>query len=133
MTSKQQATIKSFMIDANNCLNGIFPSFDSVNRKFHSGNRLVNLFSNQFLIHKVDCSLEKSKSQHCSHLDNIIFTTLSNPSTVTIVSDVSIKNNIATSIAHVHFINNLLKKMFYHTINVMTMEAKPFAIRCRIN
>ena len=58
---------------------------------------------------------------------------LSNPFTVVIVSDTSIKNNIITSIAYIHLFNNSLRKTLYHTINVMTIKAEIFAIRCRIN
>jgi len=50
-----------------------------------------------------------------------------------ILTDTSIKNNITISIAYVHLFNRPLKKTLYHTINVMTIEAELFAIRCRIN
>ena len=54
-------------------------------------------------------------------------------SIVVIVSNASIKNNIAMSIAYVHSFNSLLKKTLYHAINVTTTEAELFAIRCGIN
>jgi len=37
MIFKQQQKIKSSIVDANNCLNGVFPSFDSLNSEFFSG------------------------------------------------------------------------------------------------
>ena len=129
MTSKQQVIIKSSIVDTNNHLNGIFLSFDSLNREFYLGNRLVDSFSD----HKADCSLEESKSHYCSHLDNVILTASSNLSTLIVVSDTSIKNNVATSIAHVHSFNNLLKKILHHTINITTMKVELFAIRYGIN
>jgi len=54
-------------------------------------------------------------------------------SIVVIVSNASIKNNIAMSIAYVHSFNSPLKKTLYHAINITTTEAELFAIRCGIN
>ena len=133
MISKQQATIKSSIFDTNSHLNGIFLSFNSLNKEFHLGNRLVNSFSNCFSFHKADCSSKERKSHHYSCLDNIVLNTLSDPSTVTFVSDTSIKNNVAISITYIHSFSNPLKKTLYHTINVMSTEEKLFAIRCGIN
>ena len=36
---------------------------------------------------------------------------------VTVVSDTYIKNNVAISISHVHSYNNNIKKTIYHAIN----------------
>jgi len=52
---------------------------------------------------------------------------------VTVVSDTSIKNNVAISISHVHSYNNNIKKTIYHAINVLSTKMELFAIRCRIN
>ena len=62
LMSKQQVTIKSSIVNTNSYLNGIFPSFNSLNREFHPGNRLVNFFSDCFSFHKDDYSSEDSKS-----------------------------------------------------------------------
>ena len=133
MTSKQQVVIKSSIVDADNHLNGIFLSFNSLSREFYLENRLVDSFSDCFSIYKADCSLEESKSHYCSCLDNLILTASSDLSTIVVVSDTSIKNNIATFIAHVYSFNNILKKMLHHTINIMTMKVELFAIRYGIN
>jgi len=63
MTTKQQAAIKSFIVDASSHLNGIFLYFDSLNKEFHLRNRLVDSFLNCFSFHKAD---------HCydNHLSN---------------------------------------------------------------
>ena len=63
MTSKQQTAIKSSIFDANSHLNRIFLYFDSLNKEFHLGNRLVNSFSNCFSFYKADCSSKERKSQ----------------------------------------------------------------------
>ena len=44
MTTKQQAAIKSSIVDVSSHLNGIFPSFDSLNKEFYLKNRLVDFF-----------------------------------------------------------------------------------------
>ena len=133
MTSKQQQKIRSFIVDANNCLDGIFSSFDSLNSKFQPGLRLIDIFSSCLSFHKADYHSNESKIAHCNKLNELIFNTSLEPNTVVVVLDASIKNNIATSIAHVYFFNNLLKKTLYHAINITSMEAELFAIRCGIN
>jgi len=47
--------------------------------------------------------------------------------------DTSIKNNIATSISHVHIHNKPITKTLYHAVNVMSTEAELFVIRCGID
>jgi len=54
-------------------------------------------------------------------------------STAIIVTDASIKNDIATSISHVHLTNHPVTKMLYHVAFVTSTEAELFAIRCGIN
>ena len=55
------------------------------------------------------------------------------PSTAIVVTDASIKNDIATSILHVHLVNRPLTKTFHHAVFITSMEAELFAIRCGIN
>ena len=50
-----------------------------------------------------------------------------------IVSDITIKNQVATLIAHIHIHNNPVIKTIYHVVNVTFTKAKLFAIRCGIN
>ena len=50
-----------------------------------------------------------------------------------VVTDTSIKNNIATSIAHIHICDKTVTKTIHHAVNVLTTEAKLFPIRCGIN
>jgi len=56
-----------------------------------------------------------------------------NPKSIVIIVNTSIKNNVASSILHVHSNLDSLTKTVYHTVNVTTIEAKPFAIRYGIN
>lgn len=52
---------------------------------------------------------------------------------VIVVSDTCIKNNIAIFISYVHFYSNGIKKTIYHTINISLTKVELFTIRCRIN
>ena len=55
------------------------------------------------------------------------------PHTAIVVSDTSIKNDIATSISHIHICDQPLVKMVHHAAFVTSTEAELFAIRCGIN
>ena len=53
--------------------------------------------------------------------------------TALMITDASIKNDIATSISHIHSANQPLVKTAHHASFVTTTEAELFAIRCGIN
>jgi len=55
------------------------------------------------------------------------------PFTAIVVTDASIKNNIATSISHVYLVNHPLTKTVHHAVFITSMEAELFTIRCGIN
>ena len=57
----------------------------------------------------------------------------SSPLTALIITDASIKNDIATSISHVHIANRPLTKTVHHAAFMTSMEVELFAIRCSIN
>ena len=57
----------------------------------------------------------------------------SSPNNALIIMNVSTKNDINTSISHVHQANHSLIKTVYHTTFVTSSEAELFAIRCKIN
>jgi len=132
MISKQQLKIKSSIVDTNNCLNRIFLPCDSLNKEFFPGSRLIDIFSSCFSFHKADCKNKESKAAHCYKLDEIVPNALSNPNTVIIISDVSIRNNVTISITYVHSFSNLIRKTLHYAINTTITEAKLFAIRCKI-
>jgi len=52
---------------------------------------------------------------------------------VVVISDASIKNQVATLIAHIHVHNSPIIKTIYQTVNVMSTEAELFVIKCGIN
>ena len=49
------------------------------------------------------------------------------------ITDASIKNDIATSISHVHIANHPLTKTVHHASFMTSTEVELFAIRCGIN
>ena len=57
----------------------------------------------------------------------------SSQSIAIVISDTNIKNDIATSILHMHISNQLLIKTLHYAAFVTSTEAKLFAIRCGIN
>jgi len=73
-----------------------------------------------------------AKDQLCK-LDNIIISTSSDLSACIVISDISIRNYIATSVLHVHFFNWPIIKTCHQAINISTIEAELFAIRYGIN
>ena len=49
------------------------------------------------------------------------------------VTDVSVKNNVTSSIAHIHVHSKPIVKKLHHAINVTSTEVEFFAIRYGIN
>ena len=124
MTSKQCLKIKSSIIDANNHLNGTFPSLNTLNSKFSTRIRLIDSFSSCFSFYIVNCKDKESKNAYFWKLNKIIFKVSSKANSVIIISDASIKDNIATSIAHVYSCSNPIKKTLHHTINITMTKAE---------
>ena len=58
---------------------------------------------------------------------------LENPSHTLIITNASIRNNVATSIAHIHICDRPIIKILYYVVNDNSTEAKLFAIMCGIN
>jgi len=57
----------------------------------------------------------------------------SDPHAAIVITDASIKNDIATSISHIHLANHPLTKTVHHASFVTSTEAELFAIRCGIS
>ena len=132
LTSKQQK-LKSFIVDSNNHLNSLFSSFNNLHKELSSGFWLVDNFSNCFSFHTVNCKEKEIKNTYICNLKKIFEDSLLDPKTVTIISNASIKNNIATLILHICFSHNILAKSIYHAIIFTSAETELFAIRCGIN
>ena len=127
--AKQRIQLKLPLIDVNKKHNQFFPSFCFFNEEFKPGNCIVDIFPDQFSFHPHLMNVKK----HMKNLDEVTFKASSNPSSTIVISDASIKNQVATSISHIHFFNKSVIKTLYRAINIITAEAELFAIQCNIN
>jgi len=76
---------------------------------------------------------KKGKRAYICKINETTLQILADSKTVVIVSDTSIKNQVVTSIAHIHIHDNPVIETLHHAVNVISTEAKLFAIRCGIN
>ena len=126
----QRNIVKGHIIDSKIKLYGIFPLFAPLHQEFTPGHRISDKFSDCFSFDLVD---KKEKDNiHAQQLDNLVLQN-SLPSSALIVTNTSIKDNTATSVAHVHQTNSPLIKTVYHTVFITSSEAELFAMRCGIN
>ena len=102
-------------------------------KELSSGFQLVDNFSNHFYFYSVTCKNKEIKDVYIHNLDKILKDSLSDPKTVIVISDTSIKKNVATSVSHICSGYNILAKTIYHTVNVTSIKVELFAIRCDIN
>jgi len=106
---KQHSKIKSFIMDINNHLNKVLPSFNSLNKELSSKFHLVDTFLEFFPFFSVNQKNSNILTFYYNRLINIFESLLINQDTV------------------------LITKSVYYTINIISMEAKLFVIRYRIN
>jgi len=133
ITSKQWLKIKSSIVNTNNHLNGIFLLFDSLNSKISPDFRLIDIFSSHFSFHQANYKDKESKVVYNYKLNDIFTEAILNSKSIIVVSDASIKNNVTISITHIHSYSSPIKKTLHHIINITTIKAELFAIRCGIN
>ena len=131
LTNCQRTIIKGFLINSNNKLYGVFPAFSPLHLELFLGSRIVDNFPDQFSFNLAN--KEKNDKLCFQQLDNMILQLSSSPSMTIIVIDASIKNDIATSILHVHLVDHPLIKTVHHTAFITSIEAELFVIRCGIN
>ena len=129
LTPKQRSHLNSLLIDMNNRYNKFLPSFSPFNKEFSPRKKLIDFFSDHFSF----CSHTQDIKSHLCNLDNITINTSSNLHSSIVISDASIRNNIAISILHIHSHDKPVIKTIHHTVNVITTVAKLFTIRCDIN
>ena len=133
LTNCQRLITKGHLIDSNTKSYGIFPAFSPLNSEFSPGHRIIDNFSNWFSFNLVNKN-EKEINKICTQeLDEIVLCNSSLPNSALVITDTSIKNNIAMSISHIHSAIQPLIKTVHHALFVTSMEAELFAIRCGIN
>ena len=131
LTGHQRSLIKGYLVNSNNKLYKIFPSFSPFHLELSLGSRIIDNFSDHFSFNL--SNKEKNDKICLQQLDNIVLESSSSLSMAIVVTDTSIKNDIVTSISHVHLANHLLTKTVHHVAFVISTEAKLFMIRCGIN
>ena len=130
-TKCQKSNIKGHLIDSNNKLFGVFPFFSPLNPEFILGSRVVDIFPDQFSFNLANKGI--NDNSHIQQLDDITLRSSSSPNTMIVVTDASVKNDIATSISHIHTFNQPMIKTVHHVAFVTSTEAELFAIRYGIN
>ena len=133
LTPKQCLNIKGPVVDMDNRINEIFPAFDLFNKEFSLRDRLIDIFSSCFSFYYTNRQSKESIKIYIRKLNNIVFQVLADLKSTIVVSDTSIKNQVVTSILHIHVHNNLIIKTIHYTINVISTKAKIFTIRYNIN
>jgi len=101
LTFKQNLKIKSPIVNINHCLNQILPVFNNLNKELSPGFHLVDIFPNHFSFNVVKRKDAKARTAHLNKLKNVYRDSKDDPNTLFIISDASLKNNIATSITHI--------------------------------
>ena len=127
----QKSIAKGHLINSNNKLYGNFLAFSPLHPEFNPGSRITDKFSGRFSFNLA--SKDKNNKKHLQQLDKMTLQSSSLPNSAIIVTDASVKNDIATSISHIHIHNHPLTKMVHHAVYVTSTEAELFAIRCGIN
>ena len=107
--------------------------FDLFNKEFSSGDRLIDVFPSHFSFHSTNRQSKESIKIHICNLNNIILQASADLKSAIIVSNTSVKNQVATSIVYIHVHDRPIIKTVHHAINVTFTKAKIFATRCGIN
>ena len=131
LTNCRKTIVKGYLIDSINKLYGDFPFFSSLHLEFNLGSKIVDIFPDQFSFNLA--SREKNDKKCYQQLDEMTLQSSSSPHMAIVVTDASIKKDIATSISHVHIYDYPLTKTVHHTVYVMSTEVELFAIRYGIN
>ena len=133
LTNRQKSLTKGHLINSSIKSYGIFPSFSPLDLEFSSGHQIIDNFSNCFSFNLANKKEKNQKNTHGQELDEMVLCHSSDLHTALVITDASIKNDIATSISHIHSANQPLVKTAHHASFVTTTEAELFAIRCGIN
>ena len=130
---RQYSNIRGLIMGINNRFNKVHPLFFPLNPEFSPENKLINIFSDYFLFHSLNRKYKSNVKNYLCKLEDITLQSSFDSLTVVVVSDMSIKNHIASFIAHVHILDVPTIKIIYHVFKISSIEAELFAIRYGIN
>ena len=133
LTKRQCGLLKSHVIDIDNRFNEVFPAFDPINPELQPGNRIIDTFPNHFSFHTFSRSNDPSFKSCIQQLDALVIEFSTSSSNVLMITDGSVKNNVVSSIVHIHVFNKPVVKTLHYAVNITLSEAEFFAIRCGIN
>ena len=91
------------------------------------------MFSSYFLFYLSDRKSAETRKTHLCKLDKIVFNTSTDSIIAIVISDISIKNQVAIFIAHVHIYDSPIIKTIYYAVNITSTKAELFVIRYRLN
>jgi len=129
LIAKQRSRLKSSLINVHDKRNEFFPSFSFFNHEFKSGNHIIDIFPDCLSFHS--CTLNAKKN--ICNLEEIIIKVSIDPFTTIVISDASIKNQVATSVSHIHSYDKPVVKTLHSIVNITTAKAELFAMRYGIN
>ena len=130
-TDCQRTNIKGHLVDSNNKSFGTFPSFSPLHPELSLGFRIIDTFSDCFSFNL--CNKDKNDKICLQQLDSMVIELFLSQSIAIIMTNASIKNDIAISISHTHILNHPLIKTCHHAAFITSLEAELFTIRCSIN
>ena len=133
LTNCQRSLAKGHLINSSIKSYGIFLSFTPLDSEFSPGHHIIDNFSNCFSFNLVNKKEKNQNHLRSQELDNIVLCCSSKPHSALVITDVSIKNDITTSISHIYSVDRPLVKTVHHALFVTSIEAELFAIRCSIN
>ena len=96
LTYYQREIIKGPIVDIDNKFNKVFPVFDLFNKEFSPSSYTIDIFPSHFSFYLFKKSSNDNIKAHSHQLNNIIFNMLSSCDVTLVISDIGIKNNIAT-------------------------------------
>ena len=129
LIAKQRIKLKLSLINVDDKYNEFFPSFSFFNNEFKPGKCIVDIFPDHYSFHFHISNIKK-------HLKNLEETTIRASSDLfssIIVSDVSIKNQVAIFISHIYSFNKPIVKTLHRDTNITIAKTELFIIRCDIN
>ena len=133
LTKQQCSLIKGHIVNMDNRFNEVFLLFNPTNPRFQPGNRIIDSFSNRFSFHLSSKSSDYSLKSCIQQLNALTIESSNSLTNTLMVTDASVKNNVASSIAYIHVHNKPMVKTLHYVVNATTSEAKFFAIRYSIN
>ena len=131
LTDCQKSSIKDHLVDSYNKLHGIFPFFSHLDPELILGSRVIDTFQDRFLFNL--SNKVKNNTARSQQLNDMTIISSLSPHMVLVVSDTSIKHDIATLVLHVHMQDKSLIKTVHHAVFITSTEAELFTIRCGLN